>query len=112
MSGLASSIAVPVYVVATVPSIDQRAMLEAVERASGSDATDLRDLADWTGGQLVFASTATETTFAASSLITELRQQVNGDRYSKRWTREWHRLDVQVKRPSAIVRARNGYYGG
>ena len=33
VSGLASSIAVPVYVMATVPSIDQRAMMEAAERS-------------------------------------------------------------------------------
>jgi VWFA-related protein len=111
VSGLASSIAVPVYVVATVPSIDQRAMLEAVERTSESEATDLRDLADWTGGQLVFASTATETTVATSSLIAELRQQYVLA-IEAVGTREWRRLDVQVKRPSAIVRARNGYYGG
>jgi hypothetical protein len=55
VSGLASSIAVPVYIVATVPLIDQRSMLETAERAAGTDAADLRDLAEWTGGQLVFA---------------------------------------------------------
>ena len=52
VSGLASSIAVPVYVMATVPSIDQRAMMEAAERSDQSKAADLRDLAEWTGGQL------------------------------------------------------------
>ena len=111
VSGLASSIAVPVYVVATVPSIDHRSMLEAVERAPGSDAADLRDLAEWTGGQLVFASTLTETAIAASGLINELRQQYVLAIEAAN-TREWRRLDVRVKRPSAIVRARTGYYGG
>jgi VWFA-related protein len=110
VSGLASSIDVPVYVVATVPSIDQRLMMEASGRLL-SDAADLRDLAEWTGGQFVFASTLEETTAAASSLIDGLRQQyvlaieaASG--------REWRRLDVRVRRPSAVVKARSGYFSG
>jgi VWFA-related protein len=111
VSGLASSIAVPVYIVATVPSIDQRSMLEAAERAPESEAADLRDLAEWTGGQLVFASTFTETTVVASGLVNELRQQYVLAIEAAN-TREWRRLDVRVKRPSATVKARSGYYGG
>lgn len=111
VSGLASSISVPVYVVATVPSIDQRSMMEAVSRDAASEEADLRDLAEWTGGKLVFASTLTETWLAAGRLVNELRQQyvlaieaASG--------REWRRLDVRVKRPSAVVKARSGYFGG
>ena len=52
VSGMASSIDVPVFVVATVPSLDQRVMLEASGRSTPSDAADLRDLSEWTGGQL------------------------------------------------------------
>jgi len=111
VSGLASSIDVPVFVVATVPSLDQRLMQEASGRATPSDAADLRDLADWTGGQFVFASTFVETVVTASRLIEELRQQyvlaieaANG--------REWRRLDVRVRRPSTTVKARSGYFSG
>jgi VWFA-related protein len=113
VSGLASSIAVPVYIVATVPSIDQRAMLESVERASASasEAADLRDLAEWTGGKLVFASTFTETVVATSTLVGELRQQYVLAIEAVA-AREWRRLDVRVKRPSARVKARSGYFGG
>jgi Ca-activated chloride channel homolog len=111
VSGLASSIDVPVFVVATVPSLDQRLMLQALERSMPSDAADLRDLAEWTGGQVVFATTLAETIVASTSLIDGLRQQyviaieaANG--------REWRRLDVRVRRPSTVVKARSGYFAG
>ena len=56
VSGLASSIDVPVYVVATVPSLDQRLIIEATADRRPVGAADLRDLAEWTGGRLLFAS--------------------------------------------------------
>jgi Ca-activated chloride channel homolog len=111
VSGLASSIDVPVFVVATVPSLDQRVMMETSERSAASDAADLRDLTEWTGGQFVFASTFMETAAVASTLIDELRQEyilaieaASG--------REWRRLDIRVKRPAATVKARSGYFAG
>ena len=111
VSGLASSINVPVFIVATVPSLDQRRMLEKSERSTPYRTADLRDLAEWTGGQLIFASTFVETVVAASSLIDELRQQyvlaieaANG--------RDWRRLDVRVRRPLTNVKARSGYFAG
>jgi VWFA-related protein len=113
VSGLASSINVPVYVVATVPSIDQRVMMEATERGTRTDTADLRDLAEWTGGHLVFASTFTETIVVASSIVDELRQQyVLAIEAAPE--REWRRLDVRVKNPSpsTTVKARSGYFGG
>jgi VWFA-related protein len=111
VSGVASSIDVPVYVVATVPSIDQRVMMEVADHGSRQGTADLRDLAAWTGGQFVFASTFTETIVAASSLVDGLRQQyvlaieAAGER-------EWRRLDIRIKRATAIVKARSGYFGG
>jgi Ca-activated chloride channel family protein len=113
VSGLASSINVPVYIVATVPSIDQRVMMEATERGTRTDTADLRDLAEWTGGHLVFASTFTETIVVASSIVDELRQQyVLAIEAAPE--REWRRLDVRVKNPSpsTTVKARSGYFGG
>jgi VWFA-related protein len=111
VSGLASSIAVPVFVVATVPSLDQRQLMESAARSTGSGAADLRDLAEWTGGQLVFATTFVETVVNASTLIDELRQQYVLA-IEAAGVPEWRRLDVRVKRPSATVKARSGYFGG
>jgi VWFA-related protein len=111
VSALASSIDVPVYVLATVPAVDQRAIDEPVDRRAHSDVADLRDLAEWTGGRFTFAKTFVETITIAAGLVDELRQQyvlaieaASGH--------EWRRLDVRVKTPSAIVKARTGYYGG
>ena len=111
VSGLASSIDVPVFVVATVPSLDQRLMLEASGRSGPSGAADLRDLAEWTGGQFVFASTFLETVIAASGLIDGLRLQYVLA-IEAATGREWRRLDVRVRRPSTTVKARNGYFAG
>ena len=76
-----------------------------------SDAADFRDLAEWTGGQFVFASTLGETVTAASRLIDGLRQQYVLA-IEAAGGREWRRLDVRVKRPSAVVKARSGYFSG
>lgn len=111
VSGLASSITVPVFIVATVPSVDQRVLMENAARPIDSDAADLRDLAEWTGGQLVFASTFLETVVSASTLIDELRQQYVLA-IEAAAVQEWRRLDVRVKRPAATVKARSGYFGG
>jgi Ca-activated chloride channel family protein len=111
VSGLASSIDVPVFVMATVPSADRRSMMETADRATASQAADLRDLADWTGGQLVFASTFAETMAVASRLVADLRQQYVLAIEATN-AREWRRLEVSVRRRPAIVRARTGYFGG
>jgi VWFA-related protein len=111
VSGLASSIDVPVFVVATVPTLDQRLMMESAERSSPGTNADLRDLSEWTGGQLVFASSISETAVAASSLIDNLRQQYILA-IEAASSREWRRLDVRVKRPAATVKARTGYFAG
>jgi VWFA-related protein len=111
VSGLASSIDVPVFVLATMPAADLRAAASVSERHSRSDVADLRDLAEWTGGRFAFAKTFVETVTTAAGLVDELRQQyVLAIEAAS--AREWRRLDVRVKHPSAVVKARNGYYGG
>ncbi len=111
VSAVASSIDVPVYIVATVALTDRISLTEAADRVGPSQAADLRDLADWTGGRLVFATTFEETLLAAADLLGELRQQyVLAIEASN--TPEWRRLEVRVKRSSASVKARSGYFGG
>ena len=112
VSAVASSIDVPVFIVAAVPMTDERTMMEATARSPLPHFPDLRDLAEWTGGRFVFASTFQETTIAAASLVDELRQQYVLA-IEATGSREWRRLDVRVKQRAATsVRARSGYFGG
>ena len=111
VSGLASSIDVPVFVLATMPAADLRAAAGVFERHARADVADLRDLAEWTGGRFAFAKTFVETVTTAAGLVDELRQQyVLAIEAAS--SREWRRLDIRVKHPSAVVKARSGYYGG
>ncbi len=111
VSGLAASIDVPVFILATVPSVDARAMMEAVPRGPQEEAADLRDLAEWTGGKLAFATTGVETVTVASGFVSEIRHQYVLA-IEAAVEREWRRLDIRVKHPSTTVKARSGYYGG
>jgi VWFA-related protein len=111
VSAVASSIDVPVYIVATVASTDRLAMTDAADHGIASEAADLRDLAEWTGGRMVFTTTFEETLLAAADLLGELRQQYVLAIEAAN-TPEWRRLEVRVKRSSASVKARSGYFGG
>src|SRR3954469_2563534 len=111
VSAVASSIDVPVYIVATVASTDRVSMADAADRGIASEAADLRDLASWTGGRMVFTTTFEETLLAAADLLGELRQQYVLAIEAAN-TPEWRRLEVRVKRSSASVKARSGYFGG
>jgi VWFA-related protein len=111
VSGLASSIDVPVYIVATVQSVDQMALVEGISRPGVSPGADIRDLAEWTGGQFVFAANFLQTEVVASTLVAELRQQYVLAIEAANIP-EWRRLQVRVRQPSATVKARSGYFGG
>ena len=72
VSGIASEIDVPVYVVAVMSS-DRRP--EDVRRSRGGTAGGLRDLARWTGGELFTVSAPAHTSVAARQIVSELRHQ-------------------------------------
>ena len=59
----------------------------------------------------MFASTLVETVVSASTLIDELRQQYVLAIEAATGS-QWRHLDVRVRRPSTIVKARNGYFAG
>jgi VWFA-related protein len=108
VSGIASSIDVPVYVVATVAAADREVI--AAPRDEEHYGADLRDLAAWSGGHVLVAGSRVEAQVAASTLLEELRHQyVLG--IEAGGTGGWRRLDVRVSRDRHHVRARSGYFG-
>ena len=113
VSGIASSIDVPVYLLTVVNPADhpggQFAVIQTDE-ATASVAT-LADLARWTGGDMRVASEPTHTIEALQDLFEELRHQYlitfePGSRPG------WHPLEIRMRKKNLIVHARGGYMSG
>lgn len=112
VSGIASAIDVPVYVIGIVPSIDNPAAEIAVPSAARSALIgSMADLAEWTGGHSFVASTPAERSAVSRQIIDELRHQYliaiesNGKP-------GWHPLVVRARDKDLTVRARSGYFAG
>ena len=110
VSGLASSIDVPVYVVATVAPIDRAMAIDRADAAGKSSDGDLHDLALWTGGEVHWVTGVGEAVTQARAIVTELRQTyvITVESASEP---EWRPIDVRVRdRRHLAVRARSGYF--
>jgi Ca-activated chloride channel homolog len=109
VSGLASAIDVPVYIVITVPPIDYAQFIEReTNRPTHADG-DLRDLAMWTGGDLLWATAQEDTATRARQILADLRHQYLLAIESASQP-EWRPLDVRVRNQHLTVRARSGYF--
>jgi hypothetical protein len=109
VSAIASAAQVPIYVVATTAASDKTAVRDD-DGPAKPYGVDLRDLAAWSGGGVFVAGSPLEAHAAAAALVRDLRHQyVLG--IDAAVTDEWRRLDVQVRKKGAIVRARSGYFG-
>jgi VWFA-related protein len=107
VSKLASSIDVPVYVIAVVSPVDQAV-------ATGTDGEkreggNLADLAAWTGGELMVFTAPAQAAAVSSQLISTLRQQYFLAIESS-ISPGWYALEVKTKRRGLTVRARRGYF--
>jgi len=110
VSGLASAIDVPVYVIAVVSPLDHPGGDLAVPGAATSPvSTGLSNLAAWTGGELITVSTPADASLAARELITELRHQYLLAFEASR-EKGWYALDVKTRHRDFTVRARSGYF--
>lgn len=110
VSGLASSIDLPVYVIAAIAAADRAHLMGDRTVPVEGYAADLRHLADWTGGALLVASSQFEATRQAAVLVTELRHQyILG--IDAATAGGWRKLSVRGRAKAAIVRARSGYFG-
>jgi VWFA-related protein len=109
VAAIANAANIPIYVVATTAPSDKDAISDD-EVAARPYGVDLRDLAAWSGGDVLVASTPLEARTAAAALVQELRHQyVLG--IDAAATNGWRRVEVQVRKKGAIVRARSGYFG-
>jgi VWFA-related protein len=110
VSGLASAIDVPVYVIAVVSPLDHPGGDMAVPTANQSQvSSSLGNLATWTGGELMVVSAPADASLAARELITELRHQYLIAFESSKEA-GWFALDVKTRRRDLTVRARSGYF--
>jgi Ca-activated chloride channel family protein len=112
VSGLASSIDVPVYIVGVVPSIDNPSSEEATSVAQRSALSgSLAELAEWTGGHAFVVSTAAQRSLIARQIVDELRHQYL-IAFESSGAPGWHPLVVRTRGKDLIVRARSGYVAG
>jgi Ca-activated chloride channel family protein len=109
VSARASALDVPVYVVATVQRIDQATYRERAAATPARSTADARDLAMWTGGDFLWATSVVEAAAAGRQILGELRQQyvLSVDAAPDG---VWRRLDVNVRNRRLRVRARSGYF--
>ena len=109
VSGIASGIDVPVYILAVMASIDDTRHAED-GRATDDDGA-LQSLSRWTGGEFFTASAPAHASVAAPHIVDELRHQyVLAFEASTR--PGWRPLDVRARGRDLVVRARAGYTVG
>ena len=112
VSGVASAIDVPVYILAVVSPIDHAGTDTAADRAPDSALTrPLDTLAKWTGGALFVASAPAHASVAARQIVTELRHQYL-IAFEPSARAGWHPLLVRTHNPNLVVRVRSGYVAG
>jgi Ca-activated chloride channel family protein len=111
VSGQASAIDVPVYVIALVLPIDDPGSDRATPQAGrqpSSAVGSVSDLARWTGGQLRYASDPLAARRVARDMVDELRHQyVLG--FEPLAAPGWHPLEIRTTTTTHTVRARGGY---
>ena len=113
VSGIASSIDVPVYLLTVVNPVDHKGGEFGVLQTDGkvAETATLADLARWTGGDMRIASMPEHTVEAIGDLFLELRYQYiltfePGERAG------WHPLEIRTRKKNLVVHARSGYTAG
>jgi VWFA-related protein len=109
VSTIASTIDIPIYIVAVVATIDdpRQAIAPAPEMTG-----PLPDLARWTGGEIFVASAPAHASLAARQIVDELRHQYILAFEASRSREGWRPLEVRARDGALTVRARAGYVSG
>ena len=111
VSGIASSIDVPVYLLAVVNPLDHPGGELSVVDAAGdhTEVATLSDLARWTGGDMRICSMPQHTVAAVDDLFGELRYQYLIT-FEPGLVPGWHPLEIRVlRKKNLVVHARGGY---
>ena len=110
VSGIASAIDVPVYVVVVSSMANNPQRGGTPLRSDGEPITTrLANLAYWTGGDMLIASTPAETSLIARGLVVDLRHQYQLA-FESSTRAGWHQVAVRTRNPDLQVRARSGYF--
>src|SRR5436190_17913550 len=110
VSGIASSIDVPVYLLAVANPLDPPGGEQSVVGAAGeqTDVATLSDLARWTGGDMRICSMPEHTLAAVDDLFGELRYQYLIT-FEPGLVPGWHPLEIRTRKKNLVVHARGGY---
>jgi VWFA-related protein len=108
VSAIASSIDVPVYVIAVMSPVDDPRNLDY---GTGSMSSGLSDLARWTGGDLFVAIAPAHLSVAARQIVGEMRHQYMLAFEASART-GWRPVEIRARDRDHIVRARSGYTAG
>jgi VWFA-related protein len=112
VSGIASSIDVPVYIVGVVSPLDDPTSDAATPSAAHSPlAGALANLAAWTGGGTFVASSPVQRGVVARQILDELRHQYL-IAIESATDPGWHRLTVKMRNTDLVAHARSGYFVG
>jgi VWFA-related protein len=113
VSGIASAIDVPVYLLTVVTPLDHPGGEHSVLSADGAESkvATLADLARWTGGDMRVASVPAHTHVAIRDLFEELRYQYLIT-FEPDARPGWHPLEIRTRNRDFTVHARGGYVSG
>ncbi len=111
VSGIASAIDVPIYVLAVVSPLDHVGEASAVVDVKAPPTGELIDLAQWTGGDMFMSSSPAQSSVAVRQIVSELRFQYL-IAFEPGAKPGWHPLEVRLRDQRLTVRARGGYFAG
>jgi VWFA-related protein len=108
VSAIASSIDVPVYIIAVMSPVDDP---RNPDYGTGALSSGLTDLARWTGGDFFIAISPAHASIAARQIIGEMRNQYMLA-FEASARAGWRALEVRARDREHVVRARSGYTAG
>ena len=108
VSAIASSIDVPVYIVAVMSPVDDP---RNPDYGTGAISSGLTDLARWTGGDFFIAISPAHASIAARQIVGEMRHQYMLA-FEASARPGWRSLEVRARDREHVVRARSGYTAG